>query len=327
MVFLLLFILLTSLSLLNSPVLLFSSLYIFSTLFVFVMVFSFNVLMPDKAIQKSLAQYSIIAVVIFAFYVYIITGANVRSLGVQPGAIGMASISTIMGALYIRRFSLKTVVIAFPLVILYLANSRATILGLIVGLFVLTAGKRKNLFRAMSGKNGFITVAVFFTCIAFSVPLMFIYKEELWNLFVSIFALDDPHRGLGTGATNRNVLWAEAWELFKSHPWVGVGYRAHATMIIEGSSAHNGYLAYLAETGVVGFSVLIYFMTCSVVNHIKRIHEPFILWSLSFIIMYFVIGVFESFLLNFGNPLSIIAILLLVRGFLMHDHRKERITS
>ena len=42
-------------------------------------------------------------------------------------------------------------------------------------------------------------------------------------------------------------------ELFVRNPVFGVGFRAHEFLLKADSSSHNGYLATLAEVGILGF--------------------------------------------------------------------------
>jgi O-antigen ligase len=61
----------------------------------------------------------------------------------------------------------------------------------------------------------------------------------------------------------RIQLWSVAWKMWQEHPVLGVGigqYRAVADQYIfggVGNIAHNTYLSFLAETGLVGFVVFI----------------------------------------------------------------------
>ncbi len=64
----------------------------------------------------------------------------------------------------------------------------------------------------------------------------------------AFFQLDDPDRGLSTGATGRTEVWKIAWNLFLQNPILGVGFRAHEKYPGLSASSHNGYLALLVET-------------------------------------------------------------------------------
>lgn len=61
----------------------------------------------------------------------------------------------------------------------------------------------------------------------------------------------------------RLELWSVAWRMWQEHPVLGVGigqYRAVADQYIFGgvsNIAHNTYLSFLAETGLVGFVVFV----------------------------------------------------------------------
>jgi O-antigen ligase len=70
--------------------------------------------------------------------------------------------------------------------------------------------------------------------------------------------------------TGRTVIWKAGWELFRSHPFVGIGanafrvlvsrvlaepIRAGNDMLPPAPPAHNTFLSVLVEQGVIGFSL------------------------------------------------------------------------
>jgi len=68
--------------------------------------------------------------------------------------------------------------------------------------------------------------------------------------------------GLDRDAATRVVLWDIAWDLFREHPWLGVGmgdYTTEANELLQGRQvtttvdSHNMYLQILATRGLVGF--------------------------------------------------------------------------
>lgn len=67
--------------------------------------------------------------------------------------------------------------------------------------------------------------------------------------------------------TPRVALWQQAWHLFMTHPWLGVGPMHYAYYPNQyAAHAHNGYLQLLAEWGGLAFvllmAVLFIAMTC-----------------------------------------------------------------
>jgi O-antigen ligase len=76
--------------------------------------------------------------------------------------------------------------------------------------------------------------------------------------------------GLDIDASTRIVLWDIAWDLFKQHPFTGVGmgdYTIEADKLLAGRrvtttvDTHNVYLHILATRGIVGFVPFVLFWT------------------------------------------------------------------
>jgi O-antigen ligase len=70
-----------------------------------------------------------------------------------------------------------------------------------------------------------------------------------------LLMLNDPYRGLGTGATGRDINLQFGLELFVEHPLAGVGFGRSGASELGGMSIHNGYLALLAELGAPLFAI------------------------------------------------------------------------
>jgi O-antigen ligase len=91
----------------------------------------------------------------------------------------------------------------------------------------------------------------------------------LYDLVVNdILHLHDKVRGLGSGFTGRWENWLHALETFWRRPVFGYGFRA-ATFgqSVSLGGTHSGYLKILAETGIVGFTLIV---SAMVVEAIRR---------------------------------------------------------
>jgi O-antigen ligase len=126
-------------------------------------------------------------------------------------------------------------------------------------------------------------------------------------------ALEDPYRGIDTGMTGRIFAWQATWEIFLENPILGVGFRVHEQSLDVGSSAHNGYLTTLAEIGLFGFLSIVYLIVsgsymlwrCAV--NPDLIHSHSILFGI--VSGYVLLAVFERYLINIGNPTSLLFLL------------------
>lgn len=76
---------------------------------------------------------------------------------------------------------------------------------------------------------------------------MFIYQDLL--------LYDDLYRGAGTGLVGREETWLAALSVFADNPFLGVGLDRVTSE--EDMPVHSGYLALLAEFGIMSLGFLI----------------------------------------------------------------------
>jgi len=153
---------------------------------------------------------------------------------------------------------------------LFITKSRGSYVGFIAGLiFVLWMH-----FRSI--KKFFISILIFFIA---SIPFIFIT-----NVYKRIFQIFTSFRG-GTDAyttITRLELWKKAWYLFSKSPIFGIGFGRYndieqinyyrlqgipgiitfyndKNFIFNTSHAHNSYLQFLSETGIVGLFLILFF--------------------------------------------------------------------
>ena len=105
-------------------------------------------------------------------------------------------------------------------------------------------------------------------------------------------------------------LWMPAWEEFKSHPLLGIGWRQfkylHPMSNGVNNDCHNIYIQLLCETGIVGFAVFMIVMISTYVMGWKAlIHEKKNVNSTCYDQLMFAFG-YQTFFLLYGltgNPL------------------------
>jgi O-antigen ligase len=242
--------------------------------------------------------YSIISAIAILYYIYYGNPAQVRMEGLlNPNSLAMYAVSGALITLILRNRLLLILLCPFFFFIIILSGSRASLISLCIGVLaylVIQYEKPKN-----------VQVSYFFFILASLLYLLSQYYDVVWQSISSTLALDDSYRGLGTGFTGRDIAWAEAWNIFLENPLFGVGYRAHERIMTTQSSAHNGYLATLAELGLFG-SVIIAFGICTAFY--KLIHMSTSLRRLCFpiVLSYLFLCFFERYLFNLGNPLSLL---------------------
>jgi exopolysaccharide production protein ExoQ len=139
----------------------------------------------------------------------------------------------------------------------------------------------------------------------------YIYYSE--NVLQTIFGPLVPYLTRGNPEATENLtgrvpLWQALIEQVWQHPWLGAGFAAFwspthisqlgASAVAGRSSAHNGYLEELVNTGVVGLTILLAFCLGTLTVALRRARRGDPLGWLIFLFMVFYL------LLNLTNALT-----------------------
>ena len=219
---------------------------------------------------------------------------------VGPNFWGATAFYTLFPALLIRPKWLKAGVILCALTTLYLSQNRSSMAAVAAGFLVVFALSYLNGNPAKRAQLAWLALFGGAALVLFSPFLM-----------EKVLLVSDPRRGLASGGTGRVTAWGEAWAVFTQHPWLGVGYRHHEHFISAASSAHNAYLATLADMGVVGLGAYMLMLISGLVSGViatLRGKSPVDLALTGFVAAYAVHGLLEKRALNFGNSGSILFI-------------------
>ncbi|MBI4056616.1 MAG: O-antigen ligase family protein [Elusimicrobia bacterium] len=188
-----------------------------------------------------------------------------------------------------------------------LSQTRGAWLGFTASLLVLV-WLRRNLLPFVLKSGAILTLILAF--LSRSTGL------HLFNRFVSIFhPQGDPNIG-------RLELWKTAWNMFKDHPWLGVGLNNYRTLFsryhptpIYGEevwgSAHNLYLHQLAERGILGLLALLLLLGSMVYYSIKRYRKnpsPLNTWNLAALVGFLIMNLTET---SFETTMSWMPIIFL----------------
>ena len=106
-------------------------------------------------------------------------------------------------------------------------------------------------------------VALFLTVVLLVGGILFFVPETSWERLATVPA--EFEQGTFTG---RTIIWKAGWEIFRAHPFVGIGANAFRIMVSReltepirmgeadpAPPAHNTFLSVLVEQGVLGFTV------------------------------------------------------------------------
>ena len=211
---------------------------------------------------------------------------------IQPNYWGEVAQAAVVAAFAMRGWIVRAGVVVVSLVIIYETQSRGSMVALAVGgglAFILyTATSRWRVALWIGAALGLVLVGLFGSG--------FIAEDLL--------KVSDPLRGAGSGLTGRKAAWEETINLILNHPWLGVGYRQHEHYLTTEASAHNAYLATMADTGIFGFFAYILFLVGGLVRAcVKSLSEPsgVNLACAAYLAAFMVDGLFERSALNTGN--------------------------
>lgn len=239
----------------------------------------------------SFSIFSIIGITEFYTNAYVLTvqlteqfaGKLYVALNFAHNATGSAySIVCLFALIFFLRERKKSLKVLYLLILflcivaLFLTKSRGSWLGLIFGtIFVLWINYR-------SWKKLLIT---FSAMLLVSVPLIFF--TGIFQRILQIFNFSKT-----ATTTIRLELWKKSWYLFSQSPLFGVGFARFndihnfsfnrlrgiygffafymdPVFIFDDANAHNSYLQFLAETGLLGFLLIILFWAICLVITIK----------------------------------------------------------
>lgn len=311
MVFLCLYISSLLLSLANSPSPAVSAMYTGVMVLALVLAASFNLCLNDEGLVLGLRIYGLVAGAALSMY---LLSADYDHWGrligyLSPNTVGLVAVSGVLASLVGARTWAIALGAAPSAVVLYQTNSRTAIVALAVGLVVWLLARRTRIshLRLALGMMVFGGVGL----------LVYLKRDAIFRVVFSVLAVDNPYRGIHTGFTGRLDAWQEAWGMFLAHPIVGVGFHMHESLMTTYSSAHNGYLTVLAETGLLGAIPVAWLIGRALKRYATAPRSDIEAWGLGFLCAYLSVALTERYLFNTGNPTSLLFLVLIVRGFLL----------
>ena len=231
----------------------------------------------------------------------------------NANSVGLILLGPFAFSFLIKRRSLRVLLALTALAMIALTESRSALLGSVACAAVMAL----RAWRSWTQLKRIAALAV----LATAGVLVIANASQAYTTVSVLMKLDDPWRGTmrpdGT-IQSRIRVWGETVQVWLDHPWVGVGYRTHEAHVISESSSHNGYLAILAETGVLGSAALLLFLTTSV-RRLRRqaLDGSDLAWvGLALLAGYAVVALFERYMINLGNPTSVAALIFLLKPHL-----------
>ncbi len=283
--------------------------YTVLTVLTALVVLQFNSNLDAKHYETALKSYAVFMAALvsgFAAYDYMPGSRLGGGKGIlNPASFALVTMSVLIAAMAIRRAIARVPILVAMGTVIFLTGARASAVAALIGLAVTMVSRRRT-----AGVRGY---ALLVFCVVVGAALTAYYGDVVMRGLTGFFAIDDHHRGLESGGSGRLETWKAAWNLFLSHPVLGVGFRVHETFLKMNTSAHNGYLALLAEIGLIGFAAALYFTLTGMWRIWRRSQDPSQTYSYSVLLGlacgYSVLAVFERYFINAGNPTSLLFLL------------------
>lgn len=316
---LLLFGMVSTLSSFMSPVALLSSGYVVLTLAGIFLALQFNTNLDAEQYEWGLKVFSVLTtglLVGFAWYDYVpgTRLGNGKDI-LNPNTIGLVSVSVFLAAMSLRTWVLRLTVMGAIAGIIVLTSSRAAAVAAVVGLAMIVW------LRLRANRQPVLLLAGLGLLLVIGVTIA--YGDVMYRVLDGFYALSSADRGMSSGASGRVTAWKWTWELFVHNPVLGVGFRAHEYLLKADSSAHNGYLATLAEVGLLGFLAIAFLITRGLYLLWAGSREPGSGFSQSILfglcVGYLLLALFERYLINVGNPTSLLFLVSVMRTGAMEE--------
>lgn len=278
---------------------------VFNVVFVFLIGLLIASSTDDTLLERMVAAF---AVMTACYLLYINLFGSYQwgrlSAGASPNTWGFVALNVAAGAFCLNSRLLAAFCWAVVLLTMYNAQARGSMIATVPFVFIaiyhlLVYQRRIDVSWKVMGAAG-VLVAGF---LAIATNPDFITDK--------VMRLNDPNRGLQSGATGRDEAWAEGLRVWADNPVLGVGYRTHEQhMHFTGLNAHNALIAMLADTGVLGFLLYVGFLAASYLAAVRGIADPRLrLFTAAIIVSYAFAGLFERRAINVGNAYSITFIL------------------
>jgi len=216
--------------------------------------------------------------------------------------------------LYIRFFS-TIACLFFPLIVISRGSLVAIILFLLFYfslLFFQSNSIKKIVFNFL--------VSIFFIC--FISILFFISFEFFFNTILTYLDLTDSSRGIDSGFTGRDNVWAKAFFLFYDKPLFGYGLDSIAIQI------HSSPLVLLLGTGLFGFLFFclgVFSILTKLFKQLFIIQNDKLRVSFAFIFSALIYGLIENMLFEFSQPLSLLFFFYL--SFIYYFNKNNKISD
>jgi O-antigen ligase len=229
----------------------------------------------------------------------------------NPNYVAMMALVAFIGALSVRSIIFAAALSLLPVYSMVVLESRDSLLAATVALLVAIVSRA---WSHRSKKFFIYLLLAFFGSAALCAILTltgFHIFDSIGRSFANLFMINDKYRGISSGGSGRNDLWAAAINLWEAEPIFGVGFKGHTLLMPDQLPAHNAYIAMLADMGLVGLASYFLMMSPAIYFVFKPIlrfvEDPL---PVTVIATYILYGAFEVRAFSFGNTYSVVFLLI-----------------
>ena len=229
----------------------------------------------------------------------------------NPNYVAMMALVAFIGALSVRSIIFATALSLVPLYSMVVLESRDSLLAATVALLIAIVSRA---WSHRSKKFFIYLLLAFFGSVALWAVMTltgFHVLDSIGQSFAHLFMINDKYRGISSGGSGRDYLWAAAMQLWEAEPIFGVGFKGHTLLMPDQLPAHNAYIAMLADMGLVGLASYFLMMSPAIYFVFKPIlrfvENPLPLIVIATYILY---GAFEVRAFSFGNTYSVVFLLI-----------------
>jgi len=229
----------------------------------------------------------------------------------NPNYVAMMALLAFIGALSVRSVIWAAALSALPLYSMVVLQSRASLFAAAIALMFAVIYWA---WRHQSKKFPACLLLVFFGSVTLCAAMIlsgFHVLDSIGKSFEGLFLVNDKYRGINSGASGRDDLWAAAIQLWQAQPIFGVGFKGHTLLMPDQMPAHSAYLGMLADIGIAGLGSYLLMLSPAVYFVFKPIHRtPEYPVLVNVILTYILYGLFEVRAFSFGNTYSVIFMLV-----------------
>jgi len=229
----------------------------------------------------------------------------------NPNYVGMMALVAFIGALSARSIIWAATLSALPLYSMVVLQSRDSLMAAAIALMFTVIYWA---WRNQSKKFPAYLLLVLFGSVALCAAMIlggFHVLDSIGKSFEGLFLVNDKYRGINSGGSGRDDLWAAAMQLWQAQPVFGVGFKGHTLLMPDQMPAHSAYIGMLADMGIAGLGSYFLMLAPAVYFVFKPIHpSPEYPVFVKVILTYILYGLFEVRAFSFGNTYSVIFMLV-----------------